>query len=116
MLLLFVTGRGALTALQAYILALAFVSMLSIEYRCLHKIGTTESSCRMSSSCFCLCVHLPAHLPHLRVQIRVAPEDVEKERGAVLEEWRERRNAAGRMQEAYWQLLMKGSKASCAGS
>ena len=47
------------------------------------------------------------------MKIRVAEEDVEKERGAVLEEWRERRNAAGRMQEAYWQLLMKGSKASC---
>ena len=49
------------------------------------------------------------------MKIRVAEEDVEKERGAVLEEWRERRNAAGRMQEAYWQLLMKGSKASCSG-
>eukprot|EP00897_Mesotaenium_endlicherianum_P008456 jgi/Mesen1/7639/ME000004S07907 len=42
--------------------------------------------------------------------VRASAEDVEKERGAVLEEWRERRNAAGRMQDAHWTLMMHGSQ------
>ncbi|XP_068652946.1 zinc protease PQQL-like [Aristolochia californica] len=43
-------------------------------------------------------------------EIRVSPEDLEKERGAVLEEYRGGRNAAGRMQDAHWILMMEGSK------
>ena len=41
---------------------------------------------------------------------RCAPEDLDKERGAVLEEWRMGRDSAGRAQEAHWQLIMKGCR------
>ncbi|XP_074359577.1 zinc protease PQQL-like [Apium graveolens] len=44
------------------------------------------------------------------VQIRVSSDDLEKERGAVLEEYRGTRNANGRMHEAHWALMMEGSK------
>jgi predicted Zn-dependent peptidase len=40
----------------------------------------------------------------------VSAEDLEKERGAVLEEYRGGRNAAGRMQDSHWALLFQGSK------
>ncbi|KAH9303201.1 hypothetical protein KI387_014784, partial [Taxus chinensis] len=43
-------------------------------------------------------------------EIRVSNEDLEKERGAVLEEYRDGRNAMGRMQDAHWVLTMEGSK------
>ncbi|KNA14112.1 hypothetical protein SOVF_110570 [Spinacia oleracea] len=43
-------------------------------------------------------------------EIRVSPEDLEKERGAVMEEYRGSRNANGRMQESHWALMMEGSK------
>ncbi|KAL8115269.1 hypothetical protein AgCh_021927 [Apium graveolens] len=43
-------------------------------------------------------------------EIRVSSDDLEKERGAVLEEYRGTRNANGRMQEAHWALMMEGSK------
>lgn len=43
-------------------------------------------------------------------QIRVSAGDLEKERGAVLEEYRGSRNANGRMQDANWVLMMEGSK------
>ncbi|XP_077210657.1 insulinase (Peptidase family M16) protein [Tasmannia lanceolata] len=43
-------------------------------------------------------------------EVRVSSEDLEKERGAVLEEYRGGRNAAGRMQDAHWVLMMEGSK------
>ncbi|KAL8102510.1 zinc protease PQQL-like isoform X2 [Apium graveolens] len=43
-------------------------------------------------------------------EIRVSSDDLEKERGAVLEEYRGTRNANGRMQEAHWELMMEGSK------
>lgn len=36
--------------------------------------------------------------------------DLEKERGAVMEEYRGNRNAHGRMQDAHWMLMMEGSK------
>lgn len=42
--------------------------------------------------------------------VRAAQEDLDKERGAVMEELRGRRNASGRMQEAHWSVLMKGSR------
>lgn len=37
-------------------------------------------------------------------------DDLEKERGAVMEEYRVNRNASGRMQDAHWILVMEGSK------
>ncbi|BAB09891.1 zinc protease PQQL-like protein [Arabidopsis thaliana] len=43
-------------------------------------------------------------------EIRVSKEDLEKERGAVMEEYRGNRNATGRMQDSHWQLMMEGSK------
>ncbi|GLT98639.1 hypothetical protein SLE2022_161360 [Rubroshorea leprosula] len=43
-------------------------------------------------------------------EIRVSKEDLEKERGAVMEEYRGNRNASGRMQDAHWILMMEGSK------
>lgn len=43
-------------------------------------------------------------------EVRVSAEDLEKERGAVLEEYRGSRNANGRMQDAHWVLMMEGSK------
>lgn len=44
------------------------------------------------------------------MQVRVSEGDLEKERGAVMEEYRGGRNADGRMQEAHWALMMEGSK------
>ncbi|KAK9846440.1 hypothetical protein WJX81_003803 [Elliptochloris bilobata] len=49
-------------------------------------------------------------LAQFATAIRCAPEDLHKERGAVLEEWRMGRSWAGRVQEAHWKLLMQGSK------
>ncbi|CAL5215055.1 unnamed protein product [Lathyrus oleraceus] len=43
-------------------------------------------------------------------EIRVSKDDLEKERGAVMEECRGSRNAMGRLQDAHWVLLMEGSK------
>ncbi|XP_020265173.1 zinc protease PQQL-like isoform X2 [Asparagus officinalis] len=43
-------------------------------------------------------------------EVRVSAEDLEKERGAVLEEYRGGRNAVGRMQDAHWALMFEGSK------
>ncbi|KAK4415627.1 Zinc protease PQQL-like [Sesamum alatum] len=43
-------------------------------------------------------------------EVRVSADDLEKERGAVLEEYRGSRNANGRMQDAHWVLMMEGSK------
>lgn len=43
-------------------------------------------------------------------EVRVSADDLEKERGAVLEEYRGGRNATGRMQDAHWALLFEGSK------
>lgn len=43
-------------------------------------------------------------------EIRVSQDDLEKERGAVMEEYRANRNATGRMQDAHWSLMMEGSK------
>ncbi|KAL8039469.1 hypothetical protein ABFS82_10G042000 [Erythranthe guttata] len=43
-------------------------------------------------------------------EVRVSVDDLEKERGAVLEEYRGSRNANGRMQDAHWVLMMEGSK------
>ncbi|XP_047054247.1 zinc protease PQQL-like [Lolium rigidum] len=43
-------------------------------------------------------------------EIRISAEDLDKERGAVLEEYRGGRNATGRMQDSHWTLLFQGSK------
>lgn len=44
------------------------------------------------------------------MQIRLSKEDLEKERGAVMEEYRGGRNASGRIEDAHWALMMEGSK------
>ncbi|KAG1666686.1 hypothetical protein FOA52_013598 [Chlamydomonas sp. UWO 241] len=49
-------------------------------------------------------------LAEFAFSIRCAQEDIEKERGAVMEEWRMGRDAAGRSQEAHWKLIMEGSQ------
>ncbi|XP_015889207.3 zinc protease PQQL-like isoform X2 [Ziziphus jujuba] len=49
-------------------------------------------------------------LAEFSTEIRVSKEDLEKERGAVMEEYRGNRNATGRMQDAHWVLMMEGSK------
>ncbi|XP_022732546.1 zinc protease PQQL-like isoform X3 [Durio zibethinus] len=43
-------------------------------------------------------------------EIRLSKDDLEKERGAVMEEYRDNRNASGRIFDAYWTLMMEGSK------
>ncbi|XP_057536975.1 zinc protease PQQL-like isoform X1 [Amaranthus tricolor] len=43
-------------------------------------------------------------------EIRISPEDLEKERGAVLEEYRQGRDASGRLSEATFASVMQGSK------
>ena len=50
-----------------------------------------------------------AILAEFATRIRVAPQDVEAERGAILEEWRGGRDAQGRAAEAHWRLLHQGS-------
>jgi predicted Zn-dependent peptidase len=47
---------------------------------------------------------------HLIDICRCSSEDLERERGPVLEEWRASRTAAGRAAEAHWKLMMRGSK------
>ncbi|OMO67363.1 hypothetical protein CCACVL1_20585 [Corchorus capsularis] len=49
-------------------------------------------------------------LAEFSTEIRVSKEDLEKERGAVMEEYRGNRNASGRMQDAHWALMMEGSR------
>ncbi|XP_041006250.1 zinc protease PQQL-like isoform X1 [Juglans microcarpa x Juglans regia] len=49
-------------------------------------------------------------LAEFSTEVRVSKEDLEKERGAVLEEYRGNRNATGRMQDAHWVLMMEGSR------
>lgn len=49
-------------------------------------------------------------LGEIAFKIRCAPEDLERERGAVLEEWRMSRDATARQQRAHWTLLLQGSK------
>ncbi|CAI9100506.1 OLC1v1037622C1 [Oldenlandia corymbosa var. corymbosa] len=49
-------------------------------------------------------------LAEFSTEVRVSTDDLEKERGAVLEEYRVNRNANGRMQDAHWILMMEGSK------
>ncbi|GAB4852720.1 hypothetical protein Ancab_016931 [Ancistrocladus abbreviatus] len=49
-------------------------------------------------------------LAEFSTEIRASADDLEKERGAVMEEYRGSRNANGRMQDAHWALMMAGSK------
>ncbi|BDA41495.1 probable zinc protease PqqL [Coccomyxa sp. Obi] len=51
-----------------------------------------------------------AVLAQFATSIRCSPEDLAKERGAVLEEWRMGKDSAGRAQEAHWELILQGSK------
>lgn len=59
---------------------------------------------------FCNPQQFLLNLNYLTVQIRVSKDDLERERGAVMEEYRGNRNATGRMQDAHWLLMMAGSK------
>ncbi|KAL6533203.1 hypothetical protein OROMI_027315 [Orobanche minor] len=54
--------------------------------------------------------HCSLKMAQVLTQVRVSANDLEKERGAVLEEYRGSRNANGRMQDAHWFLMMEGSK------
>ncbi|PON32289.1 Coenzyme PQQ biosynthesis protein [Parasponia andersonii] len=49
-------------------------------------------------------------LAEFSTEVRVSKDDLHKERGAVMEEYRGTRNATGRMQDANWILMMEGSK------
>ncbi|KAH7572183.1 hypothetical protein JRO89_XS04G0216300 [Xanthoceras sorbifolium] len=49
-------------------------------------------------------------LAEFSTEVQVSKDDLEKERGAVMEEYRGNRNATGRMQDAHWVLMMEGSK------
>lgn len=49
-------------------------------------------------------------LAEFSTEIRISPDDLEKERGAVLEEYRGRRNARGRLSESRWATILEGSK------
>ncbi|KAK8970650.1 hypothetical protein KSP40_PGU009705 [Platanthera guangdongensis] len=52
-------------------------------------------------------------LAEFSTEVRVSAKDLEKERGAVLEEYRGGRNASGRMQDSHWMLMFEGSKVAC---
>ena len=41
------------------------------------------------------------------VKVRCAPEDVEKERGAVMEEWRMGNDQSGRTAQAHWKTVLE---------
>ena len=47
---------------------------------------------------------------HALTCCRCGPEDLAKERGPVMEEWRSGRNAAGRLAQAHWKELLKGTQ------
>eukprot|EP00879_Flechtneria_rotunda_P033000 GHRR01036512.1.p1 GENE.GHRR01036512.1~~GHRR01036512.1.p1 ORF type:complete len:154 (+),score=58.95 GHRR01036512.1:899-1360(+) len=51
-----------------------------------------------------------AVLSEFAARIRCAPQDLAKERGAVLEELRMSRDSAGRLATAHWELLLQGSR------
>jgi predicted Zn-dependent peptidase len=48
-------------------------------------------------------------LAQFACRIRIAPGDVDAERGAILEEWRGGRDARGRAAEAAWKMMNEGS-------
>ncbi|MFO7848415.1 MAG: insulinase family protein, partial [Spirochaetia bacterium] len=43
-------------------------------------------------------------------RIAFDPEEVDKERGVIVEEWRSRRGASARLRDIWWPVLMEGSK------
>eukprot|EP00898_Chlorokybus_atmophyticus_P001425 jgi/Chlat1/2283/Chrsp17S02583 len=49
-------------------------------------------------------------LAEFSTKVRASDSDLEKERGAVLEEWRAGRDSRGRLAEAHWKLSMDGSR------
>ena len=66
----------------------------------------SEECCARSGMLLCTGSHGPCH----PVLCRCGQEDLDRERGAVLEEWRSGRGASGRAAEAHWKLLMKDNK------
>ena len=49
-------------------------------------------------------------LSQFAFSIRCSKEDLDKERGAVMEEWRMSQDASGRASQSHWKMIMKGSK------
>ncbi|XP_030953176.1 zinc protease PQQL-like isoform X1 [Quercus lobata] len=90
----------------------------------LESIGAEFGACQNAVTCADDTVYemfVPVDKPDLLSQaisvlaefsseVRVSKDDLEKERGAVMEEYRGNRNAAGRMQDAHWVLMMEGSQ------
>ncbi|KAK7852912.1 zinc protease pqql-like [Quercus suber] len=90
----------------------------------LESIGAEFGACQNAVTCADDTVYemfVPVDKPELLSQaisvlaefsseVRVSKDDLEKERGAVMEEYRGNRNAAGRMQDAHWVLMMEGSQ------
>lgn len=48
----------------------------------------------------------------LAAVFRCAKEDLDKERGPVMEEFRSAKDAGGRASESHWKLMLEGSKVS----
>jgi hypothetical protein len=79
--------------------------IINVKLQCVfHKISLYQASAFLHAQ-----LHLLMKVKNY-LQIRASAEDLEKERGAVLEELRGGRNAMGRIQEAHWMLMMKGSQ------
>ncbi|XP_039014704.1 zinc protease PQQL-like isoform X2 [Hibiscus syriacus] len=90
----------------------------------LESIGAEFGPCQNASTSFDETVYkllIPIDKPELlseaiqvlaefSSEIRLSKDDLEKERGAVMEEYRDDRNASGRILDAYWTLMMEGSK------
>ena len=49
-------------------------------------------------------------LSEFAFRIKATKEDLDLERGTVLEEWRQSRTSQSRVVEAHWKAIMKGSK------
>ncbi|OMO91640.1 hypothetical protein COLO4_18245 [Corchorus olitorius] len=90
----------------------------------LESIGAKFGPCQNASTCCDETIYellVPIDKPELlseaieilaefSSEIRFAEEDLEKERGAVMEEYREDRDADGRIYDDYWTLVFQGSK------
>ena len=68
---------------------------------------TASAHCVMPDVCTTL--FCPPPFPS-KPPSRCAPEDLAKERGAVMEELRMGNDSQGRMMAAHWKALMKGCK------
>lgn len=72
-----------------------------------HRLAPSflEHSPRLLPACVAtVCLHSSLHA------CRCSVEDLERERGPVMEEWRGQRSASGRSMQALWKLMHEGSK------